>query len=55
MADLNTHTLFGEKSAAEVVPWPHGYGSLPPLVEHTLFGELALWRVFSWPHGYGHT
>lgn len=53
MADLDTHTLFGEEVEADVVRWPAGYGSCPPLSEHTLFGDISLWRTAPWPEGYG--
>ena len=54
MADLNTHTLFGEEVSGEMVRWPAGHGSYRPLIERTLFDELALWRTAPWPQGYGH-
>jgi hypothetical protein len=53
VTDLDTETLFGEESDAELVPWPHGYGSRPPQEERTLFGEPALWRTVPWPWGHG--
>lgn len=54
MPDLNSHTLFGEGSAFEVVRWPVGYGSYRKLIEHTLFtGAISLWRLFRWPARYG--
>jgi hypothetical protein len=53
VTDLNEKTLFGEDSEAELVPWPHGYGSIPPLAERTLFGEESRWRTAPWPEGYG--
>lgn len=53
MADLNIQTLFGQESAGDVVPWPHGHGSRPPQEERTLFGEPALWRTVPWPWGHG--
>jgi hypothetical protein len=53
MTDLDEKTLFGEESKAELIPWPHGYGNIPPLAERTLFGEPARWRTAPWPEGYG--
>jgi hypothetical protein len=53
VADLDTHTLFGEKIEVERVRWPAGYGAYPQLIERTLFGEISLWRTVPWPEGYG--
>jgi hypothetical protein len=43
VTDLDTQTLFGEESAGDAVPWPHGYGSLTP----ASFTQR-------WPEGYGY-
>ena len=53
MSDLDTTTLFGEESDADLVPWPQGYGNRPQRVERTLFGQITLWGTRAWPEGYG--
>ena len=50
-ADM-TQTLFGQP-IVKGVPWPHGYGSTPTLLETTLFGQVADWKLHRWPEGYG--
>jgi hypothetical protein len=53
MPDLDQSALFGEQQQDEAVPWPHGYGNTPPLLETTLFGQIAEWKLHPWPEGYG--
>lgn len=55
MPDLDQSTLFGELQQDEVVPWPHGYGNVPLLLETTLFWQVADWKLRPWPEGYGGT
>jgi hypothetical protein len=55
MADLDTHTLFGEEIKKELVRWPARHGAYPQLIERTLFGEISLWRTVPWPAVHGST